>query len=105
MIKSKIDKETMDSLFKAMLINLQRTEMTTTLLQKQRMFDFINASVEQVEDYGIRLNLEKSQDFNIVVWYSTWMWNSRSGNVPIPEGLQSTMRNRRAKQIMRGESQ
>lgn len=56
---------------------------------------FIESAVPMIEREGITLNLEQTEDRNIVVGYASWLfWQRKQPNMPIPRWLRYSMNNK-----------
>lgn len=56
---------------------------------------FIDSSVPMIEREGITLNLEQTEDRNIVVGYASWLfWQRKQPNMPMPRWLRYSMNNK-----------
>ena len=53
---------------------------------------FIDSAVPMIEREGITLNLEQTEDRNIVVGYTSWLfWQRKQPNMPMPRWLRYAM--------------
>ena len=53
---------------------------------------FIDSAVPMIEREGITLNLEQTEDRNIVVGYASWLfWQRKQPNMPMPRWLRYSM--------------
>ncbi len=56
---------------------------------------FIDSAVPMIEREGITLNLEQTEDRNIVVGYASWLfWQRKQPNMPMPRWLRYSMNNK-----------
>lgn len=56
---------------------------------------FIDSAVPMIEREGITLNLEQTEDRNIVVGYASWLfWQRKQPNMPMTRWLRYSMNNK-----------
>lgn len=85
-------------------------EMTKANLQMaSSAFDefikkLIQAAMISIREYGIYLNLDNIRDCNLVVMYTSYLFNKRKAeNSGMPRMLQMAMHNRLFSEKMRGD--
>lgn len=66
----------------------------TASVYNERLTMAIKASIEAIEEEGIKLNFDSAKDQNLILMYSRWLWNKRESGEGMPRMIRYALNNR-----------